>query len=299
MTEVNYHKEITIIIVLYEEKINLVLQCLDNIKNFKTIIIDNAGNTNLKKKIEEKVPIYKYILNKKNCGWSKAVNQGIKQCDTEYILILQADCSISNKDISILLNSHKKYENCFMASPTYYDEESKLSYNGGCLPEKNLGMDVLNLEGDVCVESVITATVLFKKKDIFEIGLFDENLFLYFGDYEMGRRIIKTKRSIIQIYDAKVRHEHGKIKVKNLLKKTFIINYNFTFDELYYFFKINKHHEILKNIKKKLPNYIFKIFTNLFSLRPVQSVYYFSKVAAFFKFNKFLNKNKLDISKSI
>ena len=32
-----------------------------------------------------------------------------------------------------------------MASPTYYDEESKLSYNGGCLPEKNLGMDVLNL----------------------------------------------------------------------------------------------------------------------------------------------------------
>ena len=108
------------------------------LKNFKTIIVDNAGNTYLKKKIEEKVPIYKYILNKKNCGWSKAINQGIKQCDTEYILILQADCSISNKDISILLKSHKKYENCFMTSPTYYDEESKLSYNGGCLPEKNL-----------------------------------------------------------------------------------------------------------------------------------------------------------------
>ena len=44
--------EITIIIVLYEEEINLILRSLENIKNFKIIIVDNAGNTSLKKKIE-------------------------------------------------------------------------------------------------------------------------------------------------------------------------------------------------------------------------------------------------------
>tara|TARA_B100000745_G_scaffold240473_1_gene163010 strand:- start:202 stop:783 length:582 start_codon:yes stop_codon:yes gene_type:complete len=185
--------EITIVILLYEEELNLILKCIENIKNFKIIVVDNAGNISLKKQVEEKFKIYKYILNKKNHGWSKGINQAIKQCDTEYILLLQADCTISIKDISILLKSHQKYENCFMTSPTYYDEESRLSYNGGCLPEKKLGMDVLNLEGDVCIDSVITAVVLFKKKDIFEIGLFDENLFLYFGDYELGRRIIKKK----------------------------------------------------------------------------------------------------------
>ena len=179
-----------------------------------------------------------------------------------------------------------------MISPTYYDEELKLSYNGGCLPEKNLKMDVLNLEGDVCVDSVITATVLFKKKDILEFGLFDENLFLYFGDSEIGRRIIKKKKSIIQVFDVKIQHAHGKSKVKNLLKKIFIINYNFTFDELYYFFKINKHYEIFKNLRKKLPVYIIKSIINLFLLRLTKAIYYFSKVAAFYKFNKFLNKNK-------
>ena len=42
--------EITITIVLYEEKTNLVFQCLENIKNFKIIIVDNAGNISLKKK---------------------------------------------------------------------------------------------------------------------------------------------------------------------------------------------------------------------------------------------------------
>ena len=56
--------EITIIIVLYEEKTNLIFRCLENIKNYKIIIIDNAGNISLKKQVEEKFKIYKYILNK-------------------------------------------------------------------------------------------------------------------------------------------------------------------------------------------------------------------------------------------
>ena len=77
--------EITITIVLYKEEMNLICQCLENIKNFKIIIVDNAGNADLKKNIEEKFKIYKYILNKKNYGYSKATNQAIKQCDTEYV----------------------------------------------------------------------------------------------------------------------------------------------------------------------------------------------------------------------
>ena len=284
--------EITITIVLYEEKTNLVFQCLENIKNFKIIIVDNAGNTSLKKKIEEKFKIYKYILNKKNYGYTKAANQAIKQCDTEYILNMNADCIISNKEISILLESHRKYENCFITSPTTYDKDSKLSYNAGCLPEKNnKEQDVLNLQGDVCVETVLGSIILFKKKDIFELGLFDENFFTYYQDFELCRRIINRKKSIIQIFDAKVQHDHGELKVKSHLKKIFIRNFNFTSDELYYFFKINKHFEKFDNLKKKLPNYIIKSITNLFLLRLTQSVYYFSKVAAFYKFNKFLKKN--------
>ncbi len=284
--------EITIIVPFYEEKTSLIFRCLENIKNFKIIIVDNAGNISLKKKVEEKFKIYKYILNKKNYGYSIAANQAIKQCDTEYILMFQPDALMLNEDILILLESHKKYEYCFMTSPTYYDEESKLIYSSGCLPEKSLGMDVLNLEGDVCVEAVLGAIVLFKKKDILELGLFDENFFLYYLDFELCRRIINKKKSIIQIFDSKVQHVHGHLKMKYLLKRIFIRNYNFTFDELYYFFKINKHSEKVKKLKKKIPKYIAKSIINFFLLRFTQSVYYFSKVAAFYKFKKLLNKNK-------
>ena len=63
------NSELTIIIVLYEEEANLLLRCLENIKGFKIIIVDNAGNISLKKQVEEKFEIYKYILNKKNVAF--------------------------------------------------------------------------------------------------------------------------------------------------------------------------------------------------------------------------------------
>ena len=284
--------ELTIIIIFYEEKIDLVFKCLENIKNFKIIIVDNANNISLKKKVKKKFQIYKYLLNKKNCGFTKAANQAIKLCDTEYILNLNADCFITEENILKLIISHKKYKNCFITTPTFYDEESKLSYNAGCFAEKNLKRDILNLEGNVCVDTVIGTAILFKKLDILELGLLDENFFLYFEDDDLCKRIKLKNKSVIQIFDAKAQHVHGQLKVKNFLKKIFIRNYNFTYDELYYYFKINKHHEKYEYLKKKLPNYIIKSIINLFLLRLTQSVYYFSKVAAFYKFNKLLNKNK-------
>ena len=102
---------------------------------------------------------------------------------------------------------------------------------------------------------------------------------------------MEEKKTIIQIFEAKAQHDHGEIKVKNFLKKIFIRNYNFTFDELYYFFKVNKHYEKIKKLKKKIPKYIIKSIINLFLLRLTQSVYYFSKTLAFYKFNKFLKRN--------
>ena len=58
------YDSLTIVIVLYNESFNLVSRCL-KYKNFKIIIIDNAGNFQLKNEIEKNFKIYKYILNKK------------------------------------------------------------------------------------------------------------------------------------------------------------------------------------------------------------------------------------------
>jgi hypothetical protein len=42
---VSMQKEITIVIVFCEDKPNLVFKCLEKIKNFNIIIVNNIGNT--------------------------------------------------------------------------------------------------------------------------------------------------------------------------------------------------------------------------------------------------------------
>jgi len=287
--------DLTIIIVLFEESKDLVFNCLKNIQNFKIIIIDNANDTNLKKEIEKKFKIEKYLLSKKNIGFTKAANQAIKLCETEYILNINADCFIQEKDIINLIKSHKNYKNCFITSPTFYDDNLSLAYNAGTFDEKKLSKEALNLEGDVCVDKVLGSAILFKKKDMEDLNFLDENFFIFFEDDDLCKKAKNKGMSVIQTFDAKAKHLHGQSKVKNILKRTFLRNYHFTYDQLYYYHKIGQG-EKYTNLKKKINNYFIKMFINFLILNLSKSIYYFSIIKAFYDFKRLMNfipkKNK-------
>ena len=285
------YESITIVIVLYEEKFKLIHKCLKELKKFKIIIIDNANNTELKKDIEKEFKIYKYLSNERNLGFSKAINQGIKNCDTKFILNLEADCIIDEENIYKLFKALNFYKDCIITTPTMYNENNQLTPSGGTLMEKNLGYEILKLEGDTCVDFPMTAAILFKKEDILNLGLFDEDLFIYYPDCEIGRRINKNKQSVIQILDSKAIHTMGTLKIKNNFKNIFFRNYYFTLDGLIYYYKENLHMPHLKNLRKKIPSLFIKSFLNIFLFRLGKSVECGSKILAYFNFKKnFLNK---------
>ena len=282
------NQKLSILIILYEEKLETIIKCLEKIKDFKIIIIDNANDKFLKNEIVKKFKIYKYFLNEKNIGFSKAANQGIKVCDTEYMLFLGADCVINDSSIEQLMLAKEKYKDCFITSPTFYDSNGRLTYNGGPLHEDGAKNQVLKNSGDVCVNCVLTTSVLFKIKDIIDIGLLDEHFFLYFLDDDLCRRIKNINKSVIQVYNSKAIHTHGQLKVKNKFKKIFFGNYYFYYEELYYLYKNNSHQKKYKSFKKKIPKYLLKIIINFLIFRYGKFVYYLSKTLAFFKFKKFI-----------
>ena len=69
-------KNLTVIIVLYKEPLELINKTLEKIKDLKIIIIDNDNNLELKSKIL-KIQNLQYILNNLNNGFSAGYNQGI------------------------------------------------------------------------------------------------------------------------------------------------------------------------------------------------------------------------------
>jgi len=282
------NKKLSILIILYEEDFEVIRKCLSNINEYKIIIIDNANDQSLKDKIIKNFKIYKYFLNKKNIGFSKAANQGISECNTEYLFILGADCLITNQDIEQLMFAKEKYNNCFLTSPTFYDSKGNFDYNGGPLYEDGSKNEPLKNSGDVCVNAVLTTAVLFKINDIKEIGFFDEEFFLYFLDDDLCKRIKNINKSVVQVFNAKAIHTHGQLKIKNKLKKIFFRNFYFDYEELYYLYKNNIHHEKYNIVKKKIPKYIFKLIANFLILRLSKFIYYLSKLLAFYKFNKLM-----------
>lgn len=286
------YQKITITIVLYNESFNAVYKCLEKVKNFKIIIIDNNNDKRLKKKIEENFKIYSYTINKKNLGFSKALNQAIRLSDSEYILNLESDCLIDETDIMNLYNALKKYPNSLIVTPTMYNEDGKLTHSGGTFIEKNMGYKVLNLEGDTCVDFPLTAAILFKKQDMIKIGMFDEDLFIYYPDIEIGRRIKDNNKSVIQIYRSKAVHQMGKLKINNPIKRVFFRNYFYTYDGLIYFFKKDYNLKPFYELQKNIFGLMITSILSIFLLRFAQSIESFSKVLAYYKFKFFYLKKK-------
>ena len=173
--------------------------------------------------------------------------------------------------------------------------DNSLTHSGGTLIEKNLGYKVLNLEGDTCVDFPMTAAVLFRKNEMVELGLFDEDFFLYYPDIEIGRRVKSTNKSIIQIFRSRAFHSMGRLKINNPIKRVFFRNYFYTLDELIYYHKVDLHLKPMENLKNEIPNLFKKMFLNLFIFKFADVVVCFSKIFAYFQFkNKYLKKKIIE-----
>ena len=291
MEQYNLRNKITIIIVLYREDYDLLYKTLDKIKEFRKIIIDNSNNLELKNKIEENFEIEKYILNKKNNGFSAGYNQGVKLSETDFCLILGPDCIIDTKSIIKLYEKLTLNEDCLLTTSTSYNENNQLTYTAGLLPENGEKDFPIKLEGDICVESTLGACMFFKKKDFIEMGLFDEIFFIYFSDDDLCRKIKKRGKYIIQVFESKCIHSHGISKVKNIFEKIYLREHYFLLDKFHYFRKSSKNRNMMNSILDKKNNYLIKIFLSLFTMRFQKVVYYFARYNAILKYNNFLKKN--------
>ena len=286
----NHYKEISVLLVLYQEDINLIIKNLINFKNFKIIIVDNDSNFELKKKIEKDFSIYRYIVNPQNYGYTKGVNQAIKECDTKYALQLNPDCYISEINILKLLEGYEKYQNCFITAPVSYDKDSKLTYCSGSFPEVYAGDNPLEISGDTCFQVVLGSAMFFEIKKMVNIGLLDEKFFIYYSDYDLCRRIYKIKQSIIQIKNSSCIHTHGFSKVQNKYKRIFLRENNLCFDELYYFYKFDNCFYKLKNLKKKILSYVIKTIFYIFIFKFEKCVRFIARIYAYLRFLFFLKK---------
>lgn len=218
--------KICAVIVSYNigERIN---NCIKSIINqvHEVIIVDNYSNSETIKELN-KFQTYsnvQVIYNNANYGIAKALNIGVNLAISKgynWILTLDHDSIASENMINKMIETYKSMndrENIGIICTNIYDTNKE-----GYLIEDN------DFKKDYKILKVAVQSGSLIKTEIFkEIGMFNEELFIYYVDVEFSERLKIYNYKIVQSNHAILYHEEGKKTKKILLgKKYYYDNYS-------------------------------------------------------------------------
>ena len=251
---------LTIVFLSFHSEHHIKRHILEIDKKFPIIIVDNARNFEFKKEIEEKYSNVKIIISKENLGWAAGMNLGIKESTTDYVMINSPDINISNHNIDKLYIEAKKIKNFALLAPTYLDET--IHKNFYKKPEMiDSSKDILEVEW-------IDNSFIINKKEMENIGYFDENFFMYFENFDFCKRILNNKKKMLVSKNIKFMHEgNSSVNKSFLLEVNLSRNWHYSWSKFFFF---KKHYGMFFALRKIFPNFfrsIKKILTYKFLLR--------------------------------
>jgi len=208
------------IIILNYNGLPYVLSCLSSLKlstisyqQLTIILVDNNSSDDSVKIIEKEFPKVKLIKNKKNLGFSKGNNIGIKYAlknNFDYIMLLNPDTVVEKGFLKPLLKLFRSDKKIGIVSPilkekkdgkTIYALGAKFNPILGRTKHKHVKIRPLH----VLKQELVSGCAMLIKNQVFKkIGLLDERFFLYFEDSdfclrakEAGYKIFVQPKSII------------------------------------------------------------------------------------------------------
>lgn len=145
---------------------------------------------------EEGQPQVRVISLPENTGFCHAVNVGIKEADTPYIILLNNDTKVHSGFVKHLTAAIEQRKDCFSvsASMRMWDKPQLLDDAGdfycvfGWAYARGKGRPAAEYEKAVEIFSACGGAAIYRKEILEEIGLFDEQHFAYLEDLDIGYR---------------------------------------------------------------------------------------------------------------
>lgn len=229
--------DVSIIIVNYNTG-TLLKECLTSIDrstsgfknpNCEVILVDKASSDGSileigKYKESKRVKI---LGNSENLGFAKAVNQGIKASEGEYIFLLNPDCRLKGSVLSELLDYSKKHDLVGAIGPKLLNSDGTSQTSVVPFPTLSRAIQEFwfnnkvfskyspNSRIPIEVEALVMAAFLITPHALKKVGLLNEKYFMYFEDLDYCRDLHAKGLKVIYYPQAEVIHHHG-VSGKNL-----------------------------------------------------------------------------------
>ena len=290
----NFYKDITIIIVSYKSQ-KMIIQNLEIIKKFPTIIINNSRSDKFNTLIDDFKNI-KLITPDLNLGYGRANNLGVNQSKTPYFLIVNPDILLNEKLINTLYSTFLNYnDDIGVVGPSLYDSNMKRRTNGSISHVKKirgskLSSSINNIPEDNMCCDFLVGCCLFMKRDFFiELGGFDKDFFMYFEDNDLCDRIIKNGKTVVEVPSAKVIHLENSSSKKNSFQnyKLAIIH---KISEYIYLKKKISLIDLIIIITKHAVDYLQRFIFNLLFFKFKKSFKNFLRLVSIFLYITMLHK---------
>ncbi len=241
--------KLTIVIVNYNVKYFLE-QCLHSVyKALNSIeaevfVVDNASVDSSVEMVAEKFSNVKLIANKDNVGFSKANNQAIREAKGEYVLLLNPDTVVEEDTFDKVVSFMDKHPDAGGLGVKMIDGK------GSFLPESKRGLPTPSvafykifglsklfpksktfgryhlgfLANDEIneVDVLAGAFMLLRKSVLDEIGLLDEDYFMYGEDIDLSYRIQKSGSKNYYYPETSIIHYKGESTKKGSINYVFV-----------------------------------------------------------------------------
>lgn len=221
-------QELSVVIVNYNTGA-LLARCIGSVvraaPKAEAVLLDNASTDGSMAAIQNfqfSIFNFKTIRNKKNFGFARAVNQGIKRAKGEYILLLNPDAVVKPGAIQKMLEFTKRTEDCGAIAPRLLNPDGTVQASVMHFPTpwravaefwfgvKNTYSKYVPSGGDPRqVEAAVMAALLITPAARKKVGLLDEKYFMYYEDLDYCKRLRKAGLKVYYLPSAEVIHYHG------------------------------------------------------------------------------------------
>lgn len=166
---------------------------------YEIIVVDNASKDGTIEVLNKDFPQVIKILNKSNLGYGKANNQGLKVAKGAYCLMLNSDIEVLKGSLEKLMEFAKEHRKSFVGGKLYNEDGSLQSSCGPGFTPWNVFL-MLFVQGDSLnitryspkhtkrVAWVSGACLLGERKSFYDVGRFDEGIFMYMDEIEFLER---------------------------------------------------------------------------------------------------------------
>lgn len=201
--------KLSVIVVSYNVR-PFLTACLDSVQRAlegiegEVFVVDNHSSDDSVEIVESDYTWVHLINNKENVGFSKANNIAIRESKGEYILLLNPDTVVAPGTLRGVLQFMDEHPEAGGAGVRMHNADGTLAPESRrAIPtpfvaaRKMLGftkryyMSYLSWHEPAQIEVVSGAFMMLRRKAVQEVGLLDEDFFMYGEDIDLSYRLLK------------------------------------------------------------------------------------------------------------